>query len=199
MDDKTLRAMEKIMRGVPNFKPRGHGVVVIYGLDYEPVNEPLSKLLIRTFQTIENKIFLKRLKEYIAECEVCNMNFKSELHRAVFNDMIRKKDNKNNALMSALYLLSADVRLSRITKSCCKGNRISFSSMRLNECSEDGYTLYAAAKDLYLGTRYLSIYDLADKDVVSSETFRLICNAMVIRRFGIKAIQQERNENSDQT
>ena len=37
MDDKTLRNIERLMRGVPNFKPRGHGLVVICRFDYESV------------------------------------------------------------------------------------------------------------------------------------------------------------------
>ena len=198
MDDKTLRDIERIMRGVPNFKPRGHGLVVICRFDYEPVDETLAELLLWTFQNVRNPIFRRRLERYIAECEDNDMRFKNEHHRRAFKEIIRKKDIKNKELMSALYLLTADIRLSHIAKVCCDDNRILFKHMKLNNCSEEAYALCSAAKDLYLGTKYLSIYDLADADVIPFRIFGLICNAMVIRRFGIKAVlQTERNDSND--
>ena len=198
MDDKTLRNIERFMRGVPNFKPRGHGLVVICRFDYEPVDETLAELLLWTFQNVRNPIFRRRLERYIAECEDYDMRFKNEHHRRAFNDIIRKKDIKNKELISALYLLTADIKLNIIAKRCCDGNRISFRDMKLNGCSEEAYTLYCAAKDIYLKTKYLGLYDLSDADIIPFRTFGLICNAMVIRRFGIKAVQQEeRNEKND--
>lgn len=38
------------------------------------------------------------------------MIFKNEKHSAAFRDAVRKLDQKNNALMSAVYLLTADGR-----------------------------------------------------------------------------------------
>lgn len=50
------------------------------------------------------------------------------------------------------------------------------------------HPLFCAAKDLYLGTGCLTVSDLAYKSLVPPKAFRLICNAMAIRRFGLGAI-----------
>ena len=59
-----------------------------------------------------------------------------------------------------------------------------------------GYALYCASKDLYLGTKNLTIGDLADTDLIPSKIFGLICNGMAIRRFGLGAIQLNQNNES---
>ena len=50
------------------------------------------------------------------------------------------------------------------------------------------------SKDLYFGTKYITVSDLCDKELIYPEMFGLICNAMGIKRFGIKAIKNERGE-----
>ena len=55
---------------------------------------------------------------------------------------------------------------------------------------EKGYTLMCAAKDLYLGTKYMSISDLSDELLISSDVFGLICNAIGIKRFGLKVLSK---------
>ena len=97
--------------------------------------------------------------------------------------------NKNNAFISAVYLMTADFDLWQIMKHHTDKNTIDFESPRLKGIGEKGYTLYCVAKDLYLGTKHLSISDLADKELISKKMFALICNAMAIRRFGIKAME----------
>lgn len=54
--------------------------------------------------------------------------------------------------------------------------------------TENAYTLFCCAKDLYLGTKHIAVKDLADMDLISPKMFGLICNAMAIRRFGLNAI-----------
>ena len=66
---------------------------------------------------------------------------------------------------------------------------ISFGKLRPKNCSEYSYPLYCAAKDLYLGTRHITINDLADNKLINAKTFALICNAMAIRKYGLGAIQ----------
>ena len=62
---------------------------------------------------------------------------------------------------------------------------------------EEGYALYCAAKDLYLGTKNLTVRDLAAPEVITPKLFGLICNGMAVRRFGVGAIRLQagtRNE-----
>ena len=65
----------------------------------------------------------------------------------------------------------------------------SFGKLRPKNCSEYSYPLYCAAKDLYLGTKHITLNDLADNKLINAKTFALICNAMAIRKYGLGAIQ----------
>lgn len=39
------------------------------------------------------------------------MNYKNEKHRELFGEAVRRKDKKDYGLMSAIYLLTSDLRL----------------------------------------------------------------------------------------
>ena len=118
------------------------------------------------------------------------MTYINEKHRARFALAAKNIPKANYALLSALYLFTADQRL----WSCCKhhiaANTVFFEEIRLHDCSERAYTLYCAAKDLTLGTKHITVSDLSDADLVPPMLFRIICNAMAIRRFGIAAIKE---------
>lgn len=132
--------------------------------------------------------FQKRLNQYIKESEKEPMDYRNEKHHAVFESFIKKRDRNNQALMSALYLLTADFMLWRSVKYCIGNNVICFEQIHLHGTTAYSYPLFCAAKDLYLGTNCLTVSDLADKNLVPPKAFRLICNAMAIRRFGLGAI-----------
>ena len=88
------------------------------------------------------------------------MTFINEKHRLNFDEAIsrlNKLDQKNDALMSAIYLLTADTRLWFQSKRCVENHGISFGKLRPTNCSEESYPLYCAAKDLYLGTKHITI------------------------------------------
>ena len=116
------------------------------------------------------------------------MLYRNDKHKAIFENAVRKKDVKNYTLMAVIYLLTADLRLWQIMKRHIEKNQIHFEQVRLNGINEDAYTLYCTAKDLYLGTKHLTVSDLADTDLISQKMFAVICNAMAVRRFGLNAI-----------
>ena len=87
------------------------------------------------------------------------------------------------------YLLTADIRLWNCCKHHINNGCIFFENIKLRNCSERAYTLYCAAKDLTLGTKHITISDLADIKLVPPVLFRIICNAMAIRRFGLAAVK----------
>lgn len=150
-----------------------------------------AEIMAETMKNIRNAAFRRRLDQYIRESEVSPMNFRNETHRVAFEETIRGLDRKLFARMAAIYLLTADRQLWSSCKRHVNDRRISFESIRLNNCSERAYTLYCAAKDLTFGTKHLALSELADNELVAPMDFALICNAMAIRRFGIGAIQQE--------
>ena len=151
-----------------------------------------------TMKNIHNADFHRRLNQLIKESEELSMVFKNEKHRKVFDEAIHKLDRKNYSLMSAAYLLTAEHKLWMQIRHCVERNEIKFDNFKLKNSTETGYTLFCCAKDLYLGTKHITIGDLADREIVSPKMFSLVCNAMAIRRFGLGAIQYINNERNSQ-
>ena len=73
------------------------------------------------------------------------------------------------------------------SKGSSEENSVDFDAIKLNAIHPKGYTLYCAAKDIYLGTRHLTVSDLMDMNLVTPKLFGVITNAMAIRRFGMRA------------
>ena len=119
------------------------------------------------------------------------MEYRNEKHHIVFTETIKHMNRKNKALMAALYLLTADFALWKCVRHAVVNSVICFEQVRLRGTNTNSYPLFCAAKDLYLGTKHLTVSDLADAELISPKTFSLICNAMAIRRFGLGAIQYE--------
>ena len=147
-DNPYDRRMERLMMTVPNFAPRGVGVrfsesqVLITITAATP-----TEILAETMRQIRCPPFRKRFNEYI-ESEEKPMTYINEKHRARFTLAARNVHRENYALLSALYLLTADQRL----WSCCKhhinNGCVFFENIKLNNCTERAYTFYCAAKAL---------------------------------------------------
>lgn len=199
-EKEKYKAYDRIMRAVPNMKPRYSGIMI------PPTPETELSIRIRdgtaardavfleTFKSIRRKDFKERLTAYLKESEDTDMSYRNNYHRRAFNSAIQKKDTENYALLSALYLLTANHDLWQCTREYISGNMVCFEQIALHNCTEDQYDLYCAAKDLYLGTKHMNIADLADARQISSKTFAVICNAMAVRRFGLGALQSMENE-----
>ena len=196
-DNPSDRYYEKMMVGIPNFRPRGHGVVIVGSRPVEPLvifriqegTATYREILTETTKNIKHKRFRHRLNKYLKESEMNPMQYKNEKHRLDFEEAIRKKDKKDYAMMAALYLLTADLRLWNHARKHVGKIEINFADIRLKKIHENGYALFCCAKDLCLGTKYLTVADLADTDVIPPKMFELICNAMAIRRFGLATIK----------
>ena len=189
-EEPQSRQMERLMTAIPNFKPRGIGVrfsesqVFITAIAATP-----TEILTATMRQIRCPPFRKRFNEYI-ESEEKPMTYINEKHRARFTLAAKNISKTNYALLSALYLLTADQRLWGCCKHHINNGCVFFENIKLNNCTERAYTFYCAAKDLTLGTKHLTVSDLSDADLVPPMLFRTICNAMAIRRFGLAAIKE---------
>ena len=156
------RRMERLMMTVPNFAPKGVGFrfteaqIFITATAATP-----TEILAETMRQIRCPPFRKRFNEYI-ESEGKNMTCINEKHRARVTLAARNVHRENYALLSALYLLTADQRLWNCCKHHINNGCVFFESIKLNNCSERVYILYCAAKDLTLGTKHITISDLAD-------------------------------------
>lgn len=193
MKTARYRDIEKLMCQIPNFHPRGYGGMVLkdempYSQE-QPPSTSYAKLLTMTMSEIRYKPFRRCLDKYMKEVRMQQLIYKKEKHERIFKETIEKVNQNNATLLSALYLLTADFNLWRQVSPHIRQNRIDFHTIRLNGINERGYTLFGVVKDLYLGTKYLTVSDLADTQLISPDMFGIICNAMAIRRFGMRAIQ----------
>ena len=198
---KHLHEIENIMQEIPNFLPKGHGGTVLKKEmeDYirgQPPPDSYEEMMSALMAGIGYKPLGERVSRYLKESEGKAVSYRNEKHKAVFEEITAKMDKQNYALLSALYLLTADYRLCKIMKHHVEKNAVDFAGVSLKGIHENGYTLYCVAKDLYLGTKHLSVSDLADTELIRPQIFMLVCNAMAVRRFGMKAVRlAERREN----
>ena len=191
------RAFERMMKGIPNFPPRGHGMYISRDSPRRLAcdknskqTERIREMMTLTMRGIQNAVFADRFKKYITETEEL-MDFRNENHKMIFKETAAKLVS-DNALLAAVYLLTADRKLWWDAEGCIRKNEICFDDMRCGKYSCGAYVLLCAAKDLYLGTQYVNISDLADSSLVPTEIFALVCNAMTIRRFGIAVLETGR-------
>lgn len=126
-----------------------------------------AEVMAETMKDIHNVAFRRRLNLFINESEELYMNFRNEKHRLAFVEAIRKLDKKNFALMSAVYLLTAEHKLWMQIRNFVERNEIKFDRFKPKDSTENGYTLLCCAKDLYLGTKHITISDLADTELVA--------------------------------
>ena len=118
------------------------------------------------------------------------MNYYGKKHESDFKQALERIDPNNLRVLSAFYLLTADTQLWRRVQNQVEKNCIRFDKMNLGSVDEKAYTLFCCAKDLYLGTKHITIADLADEQLISPKMFGIICNAPAIRRFGIGVLNQ---------
>lgn len=192
MKEGYYHELETVMQSIPNFSPRGHGGMVlkremedcIRGQPLDSYEEMMSVVM----RAIRYKPLCSRMSRYLKRTGGKIVSYRNKNHKALFEEITAEADKKDYALLSALYLLSADYRLWAVVKHHIQNNKICFQDIRLNGIHEDGYTLYCVAKDLYLGTKHLSVSDLSDTNLIHAKLFGIICNGMAIRRFGMKAV-----------
>lgn len=222
MEDKYERSLEKLMTEVPNFKRRFSGIRVI---EYSKntcdcklcpyhkgkqcklpicpfVEERMTAGLVKRYEIVQKALenikkpsFVRRFENYITESRKKDMVYRNEKHEQIFNEAIQKMDKNNYGLMSAIYLLTADLSLWNKVKYHIEKNCIFFEKINRKSFTEMSYTLFCTSMDLCRGTKHITVSDLSDTKLISPVLFTLICNAMAIRRYGLIAVNAETKEN----
>ena len=118
------------------------------------------------------------------------MYFRNEHHRQAFREGIKKTNRKDKETVSAVYLLSAEPCLWRRAKQASVYGKILLNNVRLSGITEDGYILLGAAKDIKYGTKYLTLGDLSDRSLITPKIYKLISQALQIKRCGLAALQE---------
>ena len=96
--------------------------------------------------------------------------------------------------LAAMYLLTADTDIAKRTAGCFCKDGIVFSHATTKGISPHGYTLLSAARDIYADGDGIALADLADEDVIDTQAFCLIVNALLIARFGSIALELRQKE-----
>ena len=114
-------------------------------------------------------------------------------HRERFNSLWPKRCNAvdEDAMCAALYLLSADRFLWGKSVAAIQPDIIRFKEIQIHGVDLGGYVLFHTAKDLYRGTKHISLSELTDPELVSDETFRLVIASFLIRRHGAGVLEEE--------
>lgn len=106
----------------------------------------------------------------------------------MFNHVLGYAPKRNTPVYYAvMYLLTTSEELFRRTSNCFYRKGIEFDYAVLQNISLYDYTLFSVAKDLYTGTVMLTLLDMADREIVDDEVFRLIINATLIAKYGVQA------------
>lgn len=103
---------------------------------------PLGEVLQETMLAITHPAFKSRLKEYIYETEIMYMEFKNERHQVVFTEAVQGLNRNDKALMSALYLLTADGKLWSVARRHIRKNGIDLKQITLRNSSEASWFGY---------------------------------------------------------
>lgn len=101
------------------------------------------------------------------------------------------KGQDEAAWCAAVYLLTSDMFLWSKSEAAVHPDLIDFSDIHIHGVDLDGYVLFHTAKDLYKGTKHISLSELTDPELVSDDAFRLIVTAFLIRRYGPAVILKE--------
>ncbi len=100
------------------------------------------------------------------------------------------------AYFAAMYLLTANEGLYHHAANCFCRYGIEFAYATLRDMSPHDYTLFSAAKDIYLDTPGMALADLANSVVVDPLAFSLIANALLIARYGRAVLDIRERGNS---
>ena len=96
---------------------------------------------------------------------------------------------RNPRFFAALYLFGSNRGLLKRVWNACMPQGFEPMFLVMRGVSEHDYTLIQAAKSHMCGGLWLTLYDLADCDVVDDKAFMLIVNALLIANYGTDVLK----------
>lgn len=203
MGGTSYAELERMMQSVPGFQSRCSGVVVSRAADgdggikgSEAACTPISRLLEQLAEEVAEKPFTARVARLSRQVSGRSALFFFLVgHRGRFDNLWRRRgdDRDEAATCAALYLLSADHFLWGRSVAVIQPDRIRFKEIPIQGVDLGGYVLFHAAKDLYQGTRHISLAELTDPELIDDDIFRLVIASFLIRRYGAGILTAERS------
>ncbi len=155
---------------------------------------PLEEAVQSTFSEVTHTPFKQRLQRIYKEKQGGEwLPYQNSVHQKIFETESLKLRCSDNKSLAVLYLLTADHTLWSEARRHTQSGQIDLENMCIGAVSPDSYALWKATKEFQTRERQITLYELADRDVVSDNVFRLIVQAAAVARFG-KAVLQGKNE-----
>lgn len=120
--------------------------------------------------------------------------FETSGHQLRFEAAYRERLTGSAGQAAAVFLLTADPFLWSKARLAVVPEGIDFPVIHIHGVDLDGYVLFHTAKDLYTGTKHISLSELTDPELVSDGAFRLLVTAFLIRRYGAEVLSAERSK-----
>ena len=208
-----LADLERQMRMVPNFAPRGHGRRVLcsyhptaadvdcrYCLQHrnracqsqtcpylserlEAGAVTLAELAAETIQAWWYVPLKQRALSVMRRTDA--FRFEGRLHVLRMMDVMDKsQDFADSKWVAAVYLLSAHTELWMQTSKAVWRNQVDFASVKSMNIGIQDYVLYRAAKGIFHGTLGATSEELSDSSLVNNDTLLLVLSAALIARYG---------------
>ena len=137
------------------------------------------------FWRVENEAFIQRLGLLVLHFRGSFwLNREHEYNTRLLLRSVGYQAWRNPRFFSVLYLFGSNGLLMKRVWNACMPQGFEPLYMVIRGVSAHDYTLIQATKALMCGGLGLTLYDLADRDVVDDKAFTLIVNALLIANYG---------------
>ena len=137
------------------------------------------------FGGIEDEAFISRLGQLVLHFRGSLwLSAEHEYNTRLLLRSVGYQAWRNPRFFAVLYLFGSNRALLKRAWNACMPHGFEPTFMVMRGVSEHDYTLIQAAKTLMCGGLGLTLYDLADCEVVDDEAFALIVNALLIANYG---------------
>ena len=137
------------------------------------------------FGCVENEAFIQRLGLLVLHFHGSFwLDSEHEYNTRLLLRSVGYQAWRNPRFFAVLYLFGSNRALLKRAWNACMPQGFEPLYMVMRGVSAHDYTLIQAAKALMCGGLGLTLYDLADREVVDDEAFKLIVNASLIANYG---------------
>ena len=137
------------------------------------------------FGGIEHEAFIQRLGKLVLHFRGSLwLSAEHEYNTRLLLRSVGYQAWRNPRFFAVLYLFGSNRALLKRAWNACMPGGFEPMFMVMRGVSEHDYALIQAAKALMCGGLGLTLYDLADREVVDDKAFTLIVNALLIANYG---------------
>ena len=137
------------------------------------------------FGGVENEALIQRLGQLVLHFHGSFwLSAEHEFNTRLLLRSVGYQAWRNPRFFASLYLFGSNRGLLKRAWNACMPGGFEPVFIVMRGVSEHDYTLIQAAKALMCGGLGLTLYDLADAEIVDDEEFRLIIHALLIANYG---------------